>query len=91
MNKQNLTDAVSRATGDSKVTTAQVIDAFSDIVTASLAKGEAVQLIGFGTFGTGERAARTGRNTATGEAMQITAARTVKFTAGKAFKERVNG
>ena len=49
-----------------------------------------VQLIGFGSFSVGARAARTGRNPATGEAMHIAAAKTVKFTAGKAFKERVN-
>jgi nucleoid DNA-binding protein len=86
MNKQDLTDAVSRATGDSKVTTAQVVDAFTDIVATSLAKGEAVQLIGFGTFGTGERAARTGRNPATGEAMQIAAAKTVSSQPAKRSK-----
>ncbi len=49
-----------------------------------------MQLISFGSFGVGARAARTGRNPATGEAMHIAAAKTVKFTAGKAFKERVN-
>ncbi len=48
-----------------------------------------VQLVGFGTFGRVERAARTGRNPATGEAMEIAAAKTVEFTAGKAFKLRL--
>ncbi|EIM94543.1 HU family DNA-binding protein [Paraburkholderia hospita] len=90
MNKQELIDAVSAVTGDSKSATAQVIDAFTEIVGAALAKGDTVQLIGFGSFGVGARAARTGRNPATGEAMQIAAAKTIKFTAGKAFKERVN-
>jgi len=47
-------------------------------------------LIGFGTFGSGKRAARTGRNPKTGEAIKIAAAKTVKFTAGKAFKDAVN-
>jgi DNA-binding protein HU-beta len=55
-----------------------------------VAAGNAVQLIGFGTFGRGERAARSGRNPATGEAMEIAAAKTVKFAAGKAFKDAVN-
>jgi DNA-binding protein HU-beta len=91
MNKQELIDAVSAVTGDSKSATAQTIDAFTEIVGSALAKGDTVQLIGFGSFGVGARAARTGRNPATGEAIQIAAAKTVKFTAGKAFKERVNG
>ncbi|MBB5497571.1 nucleoid DNA-binding protein [Paraburkholderia sp. MM5384-R2] len=50
-----------------------------------------MQLIGFGTFSTGARAARVGRNPATGAEIQIPAARTVKFTAGKAFKDAANG
>jgi DNA-binding protein HU-beta len=47
-------------------------------------------LIGFGTFGSGKRAARMGRNPKTGEAIKIAAAKTVKFSAGKAFKDAVN-
>jgi DNA-binding protein HU-beta len=47
-------------------------------------------LIGFGTFATGARAARSGRNPKTGETIEIPAAKTVKFTAGKAFKDAVN-
>ena len=50
-----------------------------------------MQLIGFGSFSTGARAARVGRNPATGAEIQIPAAKTVKFTAGKAFKDAVNG
>jgi DNA-binding protein HU-beta len=49
-----------------------------------------VQLVGFGSFSTGARAARVGRNPSTGAEIQIAAAKTVKFTAGKAFKEAVN-
>jgi DNA-binding protein HU-beta len=48
-------------------------------------------VIGFRSFSTGARAARTGRNPQTGETIQIAAAKTVKFTAGKAFKDAVNG
>jgi DNA-binding protein HU-beta len=55
-----------------------------------VAAGDTVQLIGFGSFGTGERAARTGRNPQTGEAIDIAAAKTVKYTAGKVFKDAVN-
>jgi DNA-binding protein HU-beta len=47
-------------------------------------------LVGFGSFGRGERAARTGRNPQTGEAVEIAAAKTVKFSSGKAFKDAVN-
>ena len=48
------------------------------------------QALGFGSFGSGKRAARTGRNPKTGETIKIPAAKTVKFTAGKAFKDAVN-
>ncbi|CAB3809486.1 hypothetical protein GCM10011400_72420 [Paraburkholderia caffeinilytica] len=50
-----------------------------------------MQLIGFGSLSTSARAARVGRNPATGAEIQIPAAKTVKFTAGKAFKDAVNG
>jgi DNA-binding protein HU-beta len=90
MNKQELIDAVASATGETKASTANALDAFIDVVTQALVKGETVQLIGFGSFGTGSRAARTGRNPATGAAIEIAAATTVKFTAGKAFKDLVN-
>jgi DNA-binding protein HU-beta len=52
--------------------------------------GDTVQLVGFGSFSTGSRAARVGRNPSTGAEIQIAAAKTVKFVAGKAFKEAVN-
>ena len=90
MNKQELIDAVSNETGSTKTAAAEMIDAFLATVTNALAKGDAVQLIGFGSFSTGARAARTGRNPRTGEALQLPASKTVKFTAGKAFKDVVN-
>ncbi|MFM0084506.1 HU family DNA-binding protein [Paraburkholderia sediminicola] len=91
MNKQELVDTVATATGNGKVAVAAAVDAIIGAVTGAVANGEAVQLIGFGTFATGARAARVGRNPATGAEMQIAAAKTVKFTAGKAFKDAVNG
>lgn len=91
MNRPELVNPVSAVTGDRKSVTAQVIDASTDFVGSALAKGDTVQLIGFCLFGVVARAARTGRNPSTGEAIQIPAAKTVSFTAGKAFKERVNG
>jgi len=90
MNKQELVDAVAAATGSSKVATAEAIDAVIAAVTGELTKGKTVQLVGFGSFSTGARAARVGHNPATGAEMQIPAAKTVKFTAGKAFKDAVN-
>ncbi|MFM0372794.1 HU family DNA-binding protein [Paraburkholderia aspalathi] len=90
MNKQQLTDAVADRTGDSNAATGDVIDAVLAAIMRALTDGGAVQLVGFGSFSTGQRAARTGRNPSTGAEIQIAAARTVKFTAGKAFKDAVN-
>ena len=90
MNKQELVDAVALAVGTSKSAAAETIDAFIAVVTQAVAEGDGVQLIGFGSFSTGHRAARTGRNPRTGETLHIAAAKTVKFTAGKAFKDTVN-
>ncbi|MFM0342051.1 HU family DNA-binding protein [Paraburkholderia fungorum] len=91
MNKQELVDAVAAATGASKAAIREAIDAFIGAITSAVRKGDTVQLIGFGSFSTGARAARVGRNPATGAEIQIPAAKTVKFTAGKAFKNAVNG
>lgn len=91
MNKQELIDAVAGATGQGKGVTGEAIDAFIGVVTKAISGGGSVQLIGFGSFSTGNRAARVGRNPATGAEIQIPAAKTVKFTAGKGFKDLVNG
>ncbi|WP_346778398.1 HU family DNA-binding protein [Paraburkholderia sp. Tr-20389] len=91
MNKQDLIDAVAAETGASKAAAADTLEALIGTITTAVTQGETVQLIGFGSFSTGQRAARTGRNPATGAEIQIAAARTVKFTAGKAFKDAVNG
>lgn len=90
MNKQELIDAVAATTGDSKAATGEAINAVLRAIIGALTAGDAVQLVGFGSFSTGQRAARTGRNPSTGAEMQIAAAKTVKFTAGKAFKDAVN-
>ena len=82
MNKQELIDAISSTTG---ATLYAILHAVTEVT-----QGEVVQLSGFGTFATGARAARTGRNPATGAEIQIPAAKTVKFSAGKAFKDVVN-
>ena len=91
MNKQELIDAVASSSGTSKSATGEAIDALIGTITTALVKGDTVQLIGFGSFGVGARAARNGRNPATSEELKIPASKTVKFTAGKAFKDAVNG
>lgn len=90
MNKQELIDAVATITSDSKTATGSSVNAILDAITRAVSTGETVQLIGFGSFTLGQRAARVGRNPSTGEEIRIAAARTVKFTAGKAFKDVVN-
>lgn len=90
MNKQELIDAVVAITGDTKAHTSESIDAIVEAITQAVTRGETVQLIGFGSFSTGARAERNGRNPSTGETITISAAKTVKFIAGKAFKDAVN-
>ncbi|KWB72735.1 DNA-binding protein [Burkholderia ubonensis] len=90
MNKQELIDAVAADTGLSKIATGETVQAVLDIITRTVSAGDSVQLVGFGAFSQGQRAARTGRNPTTGAAIAIAAATTVKFSAGKAFKDAVN-
>ncbi|WP_250508209.1 MULTISPECIES: HU family DNA-binding protein [unclassified Caballeronia] len=90
MNKQELIDAVASQAGTSKGAAEETINAVLATISQEVAAGNVVQLIGFGTFASGERAARTGRNPATGETLEIAASKTVKFAVGKAFKDAVN-
>jgi DNA-binding protein HU-beta len=90
MNKQELVDAVAAKTGTTKALAGETLDAVIGTITTAVTQGDTVQLVGFGSFSTGARAARVGRNPATGAEIQIAAAKTVKFTAGKAFKDAVN-
>lgn len=90
MNKAELVEAVASATDSSKASVDEVLNVTIATIIKTVTKGDSVQLVGFGTFGSGKRAARTGRNPRTGETIKIAAARTVKFTAGKAFKDAVN-
>jgi len=87
MNKAELIDAIAKETGLTKKDAAAALNAFTGTVSKELKKGGSVQLIGFGTFEVGKRAARTGRNPQTGEAIKIKAAKTPKFKAGKALKD----
>jgi DNA-binding protein HU-beta len=88
-NKQDLIAEVAAKTGLTKKDSEKAVNAFGDVVTEFLAKGEKVQLIGFGTFETRERAAREGRNPQTGEAIKIAATVVPAFKAGKALKDAV--
>ena len=65
------------------------MDAIIDSITEGLAKGESVQLIGFGKFEIRSRKAREGRNPATGEALKIEASKVPAFKAGKKLKDKV--
>ena len=90
MNKSELIDAVADSADISKAEAGRVIDAMIETVTSSLQKEEPVVLVGFGTFATKHRAARTGRNPQTGAPIQISAAKVPSFKAGKALKDAVN-
>lgn len=90
VNKPDLIDAV-HAKHDTltKKDVAAVIESLFEEVTHTVAKGGEISLIGFGKFHAAERAARIGRNPATGEELQIAASTVPKFTPGKAFKDAV--
>ena len=90
MNKTELIDAIAKESGISKADAGKAVNAFVDVVTKELKKGEKVALIGFGTFEVGERAARKGRNPQTGAEIKIKASKAPKFKAGKALKDAVN-
>lgn len=90
MNKAELVNAIANETGLSKKDTEKTVNSFVNVVSGELAKKEKVQLIGFGTFETRERAARTGRNPQTGAELKIKASTVPAFKAGKALKEKVN-
>ena len=90
MNKTELIAAVAEKTGMTKKDAEAAIKAMLNAIEDALIKGDKVQLIGFGAFEVHERAARTGKNPRTGEAVQIPAARSPVFKAGKAFKEKVD-
>ena len=90
MNKTELVAAVAESTGVSKKETAAVIDATFKKLAATIAEGDKVQLIGFGTFETRDRAAREGINPLTKEKIQVEACKVPTFKPGKALKENVN-
>ena len=91
MNKQELVATVAANLGGvPKKVVEDVIVEFTKVVVASVAKKDAVRLVGFGTFEAREHAARKGRNPQTGKEIEIAAATVPAFKAGKAFKAAVN-
>ena len=90
MNKSELIDAVSGASGLTKTDAARAVDAVFDSISNALKNGDSVSLVGFGTFAVKERAARTGRNPRTGEVINIAASKMPVFKAGKGIKDVVN-
>ena len=90
MNKTDLIDAIAADADISKAAAQRALDSLIKNVIATVANDESVQLVGFGTFSCGSRAERKGRNPSTGAEITIAAAKTVKFSAGKSFKDTVN-
>ena len=90
MNKAELITSMAEKSQLTKKDAETALKAFIDSVQEALENGEKVQLVGFGTFETRERAAREGRNPRTKETINIPASTVPVFTAGKEFKERVN-
>ena len=91
MSKAELVEKIAEQAKLTKVDADRALNAFINVVTASLKEGEDVALVGFGTFSIGDRAERQGRNPQTGEVITISAKKVVKFKPGKALKEEVGG
>ncbi len=89
MNKAELIQAVAAKSGLSKKDAEAAVAAVIDSLTDALKAGEKVALVGFGTFSVKARAARTGKNPQTGEAIQIAACKVPAFVAGKALKDAI--
>lgn len=90
MNKQDLIARIVKETRVSKALASRMVSAAFGSITTSLKKGEAVTLVGFGTFKTAVRKARKGRNPLTGGAIRIPKRKAVRFSAGKALKSAIN-
>ena len=91
MNKSELIDAVAKSTKMTKSDIEKTLNALTATIQISLTKGNNVQLIGFGTFAVEARAARIGRNPATGKELKISAKNVVKFKVGSKLKDAVAG
>ena len=90
MNRADLVAILAAKNDLSKVAANAVLDTLIDTIQTAVKKGDAVQLVGFGTFKSAKRAARTGKNPATGAALKIPASTVPKFVAGAKFKAVVD-
>ena len=90
MNKSELIEKIADAAGLSKTNAGSALDAFVVTITGALKKKKAVTIVGFGTFDTQKRKARTGRNPQTGEPLKIKASTAPRFRPGKTLKDSVN-
>jgi len=91
MNKSELIEAIAQSAELTKADAERALNATIETIVKAVAKGDTVTLVGFGTFKTVKRAARTGRNPATGAVLKIAASTSPKFTAGATFKTAVAG
>ena len=89
MNKSELVQKIAKDADLSKSSAAAAVDSFFEGITKALKKGDSITFVGFGTFKTSQRKARTARNPQTGAPIKIKARRVVRFTAGKALKNTV--
>ena len=89
MNKTELVKVVAEKTELSVAAAGDVVSAVLDAISEALVEGQEVALVGFGTYKVSERAARTGRNPATGEAIEIPASKSVSFKASKALNSKL--
>lgn len=90
MTKSELIECIANDADISKAAANRVLESVMGAITKSLKKGNAVQLVGFGSFGVSKRAARTGRNPRTGETLEIKASNVPKFTPSKTLKDALN-
>jgi DNA-binding protein HU-beta len=90
MSKQEIISKIAQDTGISKARAAAAVESFIEGITKSLRKGQPITFVGFGTFKTAQRKARTARNPQTGAAIKIPKRRVVRFSAGKNLKSAVN-
>jgi DNA-binding protein HU-beta len=90
MKKTELIEAIVDATGEPQAATSRVLEALISIISKQVAAGNEVTITGFGSFKASARAARTGRNPRTGEALAIAASKSIKFTPGATLKAALN-
>jgi DNA-binding protein HU-beta len=90
MNKSELIEHIAKSADISKSSAGRALDAAIEAIETALKDGQEVTLVGFGSFYVSERAARTGRNPRTGDAIEIEAAKVPKFRPGKALRDSIN-